>query len=305
VARQTVKNLSVVVVDDSSTDNSEAVIRRTLESLNDSRFRYLRTDQCSGQTGAVRKALESLSAPFVCILDSDDYWYDIFVERHLAAHLNSDFPIALTYCDSHIVDAKGQLLAGTAWWFDYNDTDVTVRDLDMGRIPSVNGETGRIAYQSTGPNVLHTHWSPEWSSNSTASMMFRRSFVDLVLTPPDAELHLYLDFFLSTLAALLTGAVAMPEALYAYRMHGNNKHSNASVLGGAYNSSRKRWEPIREAMLKKVLWVLQEQAESIRDAFGDYRYELALLQMRTAVRNATTERGPKGRSRLHELLWGS
>ncbi len=79
-----------------------------------------------------------------------------------------------------------------------------------------------------------------------ASMMFRRSFVDLVLVVPDSDLRLYLDYYLSTFAGLLTGSVAIHDALYAYRMHGANKHSNAAVMGGTYNSSTKDWGPIRE-----------------------------------------------------------
>ena len=63
-----------------------------------------------------------------------------------------------------------------------------------------------------------------------SSMMFRREFVNLVLTPPDRDLRLFVDFYLSTFASLLTGAIAVHAALYAYRMHGLNKHSNGSVL---------------------------------------------------------------------------
>src|SRR5689334_23848722 len=41
VARQTVRDLSVVVVDDASTDRSDEAIRRCLARLDDARFRYV------------------------------------------------------------------------------------------------------------------------------------------------------------------------------------------------------------------------------------------------------------------------
>ena len=103
-------------------------------------------------------------------------------------------------------------------------------------------------------------------------MMFRRAFVDLVLVPPDQDLRLYVDFYLSTFAALLTGVIAIHEALYAYRMHGRNKHSNATVLGGRYNSSTQAWESVRTPALQLIRRVMQSEAEAILMAFGEERY---------------------------------
>ena len=120
-ARQSVRDLRVVVVDDASTDDSDEVIRRCLTRLDDCRFRYVALETNVGQAGAVLRGLAGLDTPFVCFLDSDDVWYEDFVARHLAVHLNADFPVAMTYCDSHIIDADDRLLAGTAWWFDSSD----------------------------------------------------------------------------------------------------------------------------------------------------------------------------------------
>ena len=120
-ARQTIRDLRIIVVDDASTDDSDGAIRDVLSRLADPRCHYVRLDSNRGQAGAIRRGLADLDTPFVCFLDADDYWYPEFVARHLAAHLNADFPVAVTFCDSHIVDAQGRMLAGTAWWFDSND----------------------------------------------------------------------------------------------------------------------------------------------------------------------------------------
>jgi hypothetical protein len=114
-------------------------------------------------------------------------------------------------------------------------------------------------------------------------MMFRRSFVDLVLVPPDQDLGLYVDFYLSTFAALLTGVIAIHEALYAYRMHGRNKHSNATVLGGRYNSSIQAWESVRTPALQLIQTVMQSEAEAIRMAFGEERYGKAVALVAGAL----------------------
>ena len=303
VARQRTRNIRVVVVDDASDDGSDDVIKKVLRGLNDDRFRHLALAQRLGQAGAIRAGLDLLSSPFIAVLDSDDVWYENFVQDHLAAHLNSDFPVALTYCDSHVIDGRGQLLAGTAWWFDYDSTQPSPRAIDGARVPKIGSDSGTVEYDQQYPLILHSEWTPNWSSNSMASMMLRSSFVDLVLDPAQTDLPLYVDFFLSTLAALLTGTIAIPKALYAYRMHRKNKHSDGLVYGGAYNSSRKPWEPIRDEVFRQVLSVLDQKADSLQSAFGTPRHQLALSQIRSAVRAGTPDRTSRARRRLQQFLW--
>lgn len=301
-SRQTIRNLRIIVVDDHSTDSSDDAIRKSLAKLNDSRFQYVRLTENGGQAAAIRKGLALLDTPFVCFLDSDDYWYDDFIKRHLSAHLNSDFPVGVTYCDSHIVDQHAYLLAGTAWWFDHNPASTSPRTIQSRLIPVIDSETGGTAFYPTDELLLHLYWTPEWASNSMTGLMFRRSFVDLVLKPADADLRLYVDFYLSTLAALLTGAIAIPEALYAYRMHGDNKHSNGMVFGGAYNTSQKPWEPIRDRVLNQVLQVLQNDSELFRRVFGVQRHEQALASMRSAVGVRGKYRSINALNKLKKIL---
>ena len=247
VARQTVRDLQVVVVDDASTDRSDEVIRRCLARLGDTRFRYVKLGTNLGQAGALRRGMAELDTPFVCFLDSDDLWYDDFVARHLAVHMNADFPVALTYCDSHVIDGNDRILAGTAWWFDSDDPQAKAqRTIAPALMPAIDPARGELTYPRNDGVTFYPQWSPAGATNTTASMMFRRAFVDLVFVPPSHELRLYVDFYLSTFASLLTGVIAIHEALYGYRMHGGNSHSNATVPGGAYNSARREWEPIRD-----------------------------------------------------------
>ena len=281
VTRQSCNNLRTIVVDDASTDNSDEEIRNCLSRLNDSRFDYIPLDTNVGQTGAIKRGLAQLDTPFVAFLDSDDKWYENFIERHLCAHMNADFPVALTYCDSHIIDADDNLLAGTAWWFDHHET--SSKTFDPSLAPQFDAATGEFSFPRNGRLTFHPHWSALSATNSMASMMFRRSFVDLVLVVPDSELRLYLDYYLSTFAGLLTGSVAIHDALYAYRMHGSNKHSNATVMGGTYNSSTKDWGPIRDHILGLVQRIVDEEAAAIRGAFGEWRHTHAKALIRRAV----------------------
>lgn len=308
VAGQTVRDLQVVVVDDASTDSSDEIVRRCLSRLDDARFRYVKLTANVGQAGALRRGLAELNTPFVCFLDSDDLWYDDFVARHLAIHMNADFPVALTYCDSHIIDAHDRMLAGTAWWFDSDKPQGNAqRQITSALTPAFDAAHGELTYPRRGAVTFHPQWSPEGATNTTASMMFRRAFVDLVLVPSNQELKLYVDFYLSTFACLMTGAIAIDDALYGCRMHGGNSHSNAAVPGGAYNSANREWEPIRRYVLKLVQRVLRDEAEPLRLAFGEERHSIAERLMADAVGVLPGERRAPAMARLPELmrgLWG-
>jgi glycosyltransferase involved in cell wall biosynthesis len=302
VAEQTLQNLDVVIVDDASTDGSDAVIRRTLKRLDDRRFQYIPGDSNLGQGGAIRKGLERLTAPFVCFLDSDDLWYETFLARHLEAHLNADFPVALTYCDSHIIDAAGCIVAGTAWWFDQMVEETYVRPVDPLLVPTVSPERRDLTYPNRHALSLFPTWQSNWASNTTSGMMIRRSFADLMLQPAWEDLRLYVDFYFSTSAALLTGTIAIHDTLYAYRMHGSNKHSNGVVFGGAYNTSLKPWCSIRDSVFRRIVQTLKGEATTLQAAFGKDRYDMALTQMAVALGDEAGGNGSRSRNRLLSYL---
>ncbi|MBS0520605.1 MAG: glycosyltransferase [Proteobacteria bacterium] len=285
-ARQTVRNIDVVVVDDASIDGSDKVIRDTLEKMSDSRFRYIRLEKNCGQTGAIRRGIAELRTPFVCFLDSDDVWYENFVERHLAAHLNADFPVAFTYCDSHFINGDGELLAGTAWWFELPPKHEQHRPIEPDAAPLIEAAAGLARFPQNPAMTLHGHWTPTWSSNSTAAMMFRRDIVELVLPDGDEELRLYLDFYLSTFCVLIVGGIAIHEALYAYRMHGKNKHSDGVMLGGASQTSRKNWAPITQQVFGLILDVLNKRRETLIESIGSMRHQQAVNTVHFAMRQS-------------------
>ncbi|SJZ42156.1 Glycosyl transferase family 2 [Enhydrobacter aerosaccus] len=298
-ARQTVRNIEVIVVDDASTDGSDKIIRDTLARMSDPRFRYVRLEKNCGQTGAIRRGVAELRAPFVCFLDSDDVWYENFVERHLAAHLNADFPVAFTYCDSHFINGDGELLAGTAWWFELPPNHELHRPIEPDAAPAIDAASGQARFPANPMMTLHGHWTPTWSSNSTAAMMFRRDIIELVLPDNDEQLRLYLDFYLSTFCILIVGCIAVHEALYAYRMHGKNKHSDGLMLGGASQTSRKNWAPISESVFNLILNVMLERRDALTGAIGTMRYEQAVKTLHFAM---SQSRRPPWLARLLALL---
>lgn len=71
VLNQTWKDLEVLVVDDASTDGTEACLR---EQVTDPRVRYLRQERQQGACAARNRGVEEARGEWIAFQDSDDTW---------------------------------------------------------------------------------------------------------------------------------------------------------------------------------------------------------------------------------------
>ena len=69
ILKQNFKNFEHFIVDDGSTDNTEAVIKKY------NHIKYLKLDRNYGQPGAMfySKVLKKIKGDYIMLLDSDDY----------------------------------------------------------------------------------------------------------------------------------------------------------------------------------------------------------------------------------------
>jgi GT2 family glycosyltransferase len=90
VAAQTFTDWECIVVDDGSTDDTEAVVSHYTKR--DARFRYVKQPN-GGVSSARNRGLRETSAPLVQFLDADDRLSPLKIERHVAwldAHPRTD-----------------------------------------------------------------------------------------------------------------------------------------------------------------------------------------------------------------------
>lgn len=80
VLDQTYQNWELLLVDDCSTDNTDAVIA---PFLSDTRIRYLKNEKNSGAAISRNRALREAKGRWVAFLDSDDLWYPTKLEAQL------------------------------------------------------------------------------------------------------------------------------------------------------------------------------------------------------------------------------
>ena len=103
---QTYPAWELIIIDDQSTDDTEAVVRTFADV--DPRVKYHRLEQNSGAAVARTRGMELASGRYIAFLDSDDLWTPDKLERQLAFLRDSGGTIACTAYDQ--VDEEGHPL---------------------------------------------------------------------------------------------------------------------------------------------------------------------------------------------------
>jgi glycosyltransferase involved in cell wall biosynthesis len=103
VLGQTFSDFEIIIVDDASTDNTEAIVA----SFHDDRISYIKNDTNKERCISRNKGIEKATGKYICFLDSDDY--------HLPEHLQKLYqfihskkePEALFFTNSWNEDEQG------------------------------------------------------------------------------------------------------------------------------------------------------------------------------------------------------
>ncbi|MGE3908531.1 MAG: glycosyltransferase [Chloroflexota bacterium] len=108
VLRQTMPDFEVIVSDNASTDDTEALVRGYAER--DSRVRYFRNDENVGITRNFNLCYaRSSDTPYWVALPSDDRWDPTYLERALAV-MEAEPDVALVHTDAFRTDANGSVI---------------------------------------------------------------------------------------------------------------------------------------------------------------------------------------------------
>jgi glycosyltransferase involved in cell wall biosynthesis len=167
-SNQTHSNLEIVVVDDGSTDDTDAVIERCRAA--DPRIVYLRQDN-RGVAAARNAGLRAARGNYVALLDSDDVWKSWKIELQLRCL--DRFPEAgMIWTDMEAVDPDGRLISSrflrtmyrsSYRWFPNNDSLFSRSEPLEPMYLSISPEgmhrrfyCGDISSQMVMGNLVHT-----------------------------------------------------------------------------------------------------------------------------------------------------
>jgi teichuronic acid biosynthesis glycosyltransferase TuaG len=103
VIRQTYKNWEMIIVDDSSTDNSVQVVEKIIS--NETKISMIRLTKNVGSAQSRNTALEVSNGRFIAFLDSDDIWHPDKLEKQVEFMLKRKAPISFTSYE--LIDENG------------------------------------------------------------------------------------------------------------------------------------------------------------------------------------------------------
>lgn len=89
VLNQSFTDFELIIINDGSTDKSETIVQQ----FSDSRIHYFSKEN-EGVSTTRNFGIEKATAPYICFLDADDYWYPDFLEEyHKTIQQHSDYKV--------------------------------------------------------------------------------------------------------------------------------------------------------------------------------------------------------------------
>ncbi len=193
VLAQRCDDLEVIVSDDAGPNDIGSLV----ESFGDRRLKYRRNTTNLGVLGNTVAALGQAGGKYIAILNDDDLWGPLFLERLVAALEDRD-DLVVAFCDHYIIDSEGRIDAAA--------TERRTHDYSRDRLsPGVHHPFGEIALVNR-------------SIGAVMGAVFRRRSIDWAALPAEAG-PAYDTWILYLAAKSGLGACYVPERLTYYRYH--------------------------------------------------------------------------------------
>lgn len=102
VLSQTYEYFELIIVDDSSTDNTEDIIGQFQEK--DKRIKYIKHDKNKGGSAARNTGIKSSKGEYITFLDSDDEWLCEKLEKQIRLFSSMPTKVGVLYCGQYDFD---------------------------------------------------------------------------------------------------------------------------------------------------------------------------------------------------------
>lgn len=217
---QTYQNIEILVSDNQSTENPQAIV----ESFQDSRIRFWRNETNLGMFANAINTTKKARGKYIASLNDDDVWNEDFLEK-LVPFLEANRDLALAFCDHYVIDSSGAI--------DYAATERATRLWKRDQLKE------GIYQPFCKIGLVYA------SVPSAVAAVIRRDVVDWANIPPEVE-HKW-DLYVTYLCCRSgLGAYYYPERLTRYREHTQSD----TALGGRRDIEAK----IRKAKVEIFCW---------------------------------------------------
>jgi len=191
--RQTYRNIEIIVSDDCSPDNPQAII----DEFQDSRIRLRRNPQNLGIALNVTSAFKEAKGKYVASLNDDDLWNEDYLAK-LVPYLDVNPDLVVAFCDHYVIDSNDKI--------DYLKTEENTRYWKRSQLKEG-------VYQP-----FYKLSVVDGSVFIALATVIRRDAIDWDSIP--LEVGLFWDLYLAYLACRSgKGAYYYPARLTQYRIH--------------------------------------------------------------------------------------
>jgi len=271
IRRQSYGKFECVVVDNGSTDDSVAVVRRHIEG--DPRFSLIEFDKNYGHLGAAMRIFDRLRGEFVAFVDADDWLFPDFLATHLQVHLGMVRPKAMSSSNVIEVDAGGSILNSGPTAIAYGMERGT-RGL---RPPHIAARIAAISdrrydrVSASAADLPSTVYG--WFFGAGSANLYRRSIMELVRPDLGGEPYFAgVDGYFNPFCHGFTGSALIELPLSAYRVHGRNDYTMRGSGDGFWNGSENadvRSRAVRQLALSTFLDRAEQFAWYLGERFFD------------------------------------
>ncbi len=84
ICAQTYQNLSLVCIDDCSTDHTQEILKKIQEQFPNIPFTLIRNEKNVGLTHSLNRGLETIDSFYTARIDADDWWEPTKIEKQMA-----------------------------------------------------------------------------------------------------------------------------------------------------------------------------------------------------------------------------
>lgn len=206
VLGQTFGDFELLVVDDGSTDDTQAV----LDAFDDARIRRFRIPQ-GGNSTAINTGLDAARGEFIAVLDADDRWRPAKLQRQVEM-MRAEPELGAVFTDFARFDEGGYFTRTQFTFFP-----------ELRHVPRRPARAGGGYVVTTDPFAAFVPFQqfPAWMQ----TMMLRADRVRGLRYHPGVRRSADMHFMLRAYPGMQAGYI--PEVLAEVRRHGNNSYTSA------------------------------------------------------------------------------
>ncbi len=239
VLQQTYQNFEIIVSDDCSAENPQALV----ESWQDPRIRFRRNPQNLGIGLNATYAFQAAKGKYVASLNDDDWWQPDFLEK-LVLPLEADPELVLAFCDHYSADATGAI--------DVAATEAQTKRWKRDRLPA---------------GIYPSFWKiglVDQSVYIASAAVLRR---DAINWDKLFEAGVFWDYYIVYLACKSGGgAYYCPERLALYRVHAQSE----TIMSGKGRDAQAKIRKGKAALFCHECFM---QEENLREFHGHFKQQ--------------------------------